>query len=89
MRQVNEGQHPFPHGQQFQVHTAVLRDHVLDAGARGGDEGAGLETRDDVAVELAVFGVGGGEGDEGFAALGQLRALDKVQLTAELAVLGD
>lgn len=78
----------FPHGQQFQVHAAVLRDHILDAGARSGDEGAGLETRDDVAVKLAVFGVGGGEGNKRFAAFGQLRTLDKVQLTANGAVLG-
>ena len=74
---------PLPGGQTRQPRNAVLRDDAGRLGARGGDDVAAGEVRDDVGVELAALvREGGMHGEEGSAVLGLHGAGDEVHLPA-------
>ena len=67
----------------LQIDHAVLRDHIVAAGAGVGADGAGSQSGDDAALDRAVLARDGrGHADEALAALGKVCAQNKVQLTA-------
>ena len=59
----------------FQIRHAVLRHHILDAGAGGGHHAAGGQLRHDFGVEdPRLVPVAGPEGQDALSALGPLGA---------------
>ena len=72
-----------PAGETLQVHAAVLGAQVVDIGAGVGDDAAVFQSGTDAALHLAglLIKEGGGQADKALAALGQVGAQNKVQLT--------
>ncbi len=79
----DDGLRPLPGGQALQVDHAVLRDHIVAAGAGVGADGALGQGGDDAALDSTVLaGDGGGHTDEALAPLGEVGAHHEVQLAA-------
>ena len=79
---------PLPCAAAHQIHAAVLGDDVVSQTPGIGNDVAGIQQRCDAGDHLPLLiGEGGCQTDEGLAAGGHRRPLQKVQLTAGAADL--